>query len=91
MGIEIITNKKDNMLYLIVRKYKTEYSEDYSVSKWAKTIKEANQYLSALSLLESDEDVMFFIVPAKENPALILTSEKEVKKENGISEDMPFL
>ena len=78
------------MLYLIVRKYKTEYTEDYSVSKWAKTIKEANQYLSALSLLEDNEDVMFFIVPAKENPALILTSEKEVKKENGISEEMPF-
>ena len=76
------------MLYLIVRKYKTEYTEDYSVSKWAKTIKEANQYLSALSLLESDEDVMFFIVPAKENPALILT--EEVKKQNGISEEMPF-
>ena len=72
------------MLYLIVRKYKTEYSEDYSVSKWAKTIKEANQYLSALSLLEDNEDVMFFIVPAKENPALILT--EEVKKE----EEMPF-
>jgi len=76
------------MLYLIVRKYKTEYTEDYSVSKWAKTIKEANQYLSALSLLEDNEDVMFFIVPAKENPALILT--EEVKKENGISETMPF-
>ena len=68
------------MLYLIVRKYKTEYTEDYSVSKWAKTIKEANQYLLALSLLEDNEDVMFFIVPAKENPALILT--EEVKKEN---------
>ena len=78
------------MLYLIVRKYKTEYSEDYSVSKWAKTIKEANQYLSALSLLEDNEDVMFFIVPAKENPALILTSEKEVKKENGASEEILF-
>ena len=76
------------MLYLIVRKYKTEYTEDYSVSKWAKTIKEANQYLSALSLLEDNEDVMFFIVPAKENPALILT--EEVKKENGFSEEMPF-
>jgi hypothetical protein len=76
------------MLYLIVRKYKTEYTEDYSVSKWAKTIKEANQYLSALSLLEDNEDVMFFIVPAKENPALILT--EEVKKQNGISEEMPF-
>ena len=76
------------MLYLIVRKYKTEYTEDYSVSKWAKTIKEANQYLSALSLLEDNEDVMFFIVPAKENPALILT--EEVKKENGASEEIFF-
>ena len=76
------------MLYLIVRKYKTEYTEDYSVEKWSRTIKEANQYLSALSLLESDDDVMFFIVPAKENPALILT--EEVKKENGFSEEMPF-
>jgi hypothetical protein len=76
------------MLYLIVRKYKTEYSEDYSVEKWSRTIKEANQYLSALSLLEDNKSVMFFIVPAKENPALILT--EEVKKENGISETMPF-
>ena len=76
------------MLYLIVRKYKTEYSEDYSVEKWSRTIKEANQYLSALSLLEDNEDVMFFIVPAKENPALILT--EEVKKENGASEEIFF-
>ena len=76
------------MLYLIVRKYKTEYSEDYRIEKWAKTVKEANQFLSALSLLEDNENTMFFIVPAQENPALILT--EEVKKENGISEEMPF-
>ena len=63
------------MVYLLIRKYKTEYSEDYSVSKWAKTIKEANQFLSALSLLEDRENVMYFIVPAQENPALILTKE----------------
>ena len=63
------------MIYLIVRKRKTEYSEDYRIEKWAKTVKEANQFLSALSLLDDDEDVMFFIVPAKENPALILTEE----------------
>ena len=63
------------MVYLIVRKYKTEYSEDYRIEKWAKTIKEANQYLSALSLLDDNENVMFFIVPAQENPALILTEE----------------
>jgi len=63
------------MIYLIVRKYKTEYSEDYRIEKWAKTIKEANQYLSALSLLEDNDNTMFFIVPAQENPALILTEE----------------
>ena len=76
------------MVYLLIRKYKTEYSEDYSVSKWAKTIKEANQFLSALSLLEDRENVMYFIVPAQENPALILT--EEVKKENGASEEIFF-
>ena len=63
------------MIYLIVRKYKSQYSENYRIEKWAKTIKEANQFLSALSLLENDEYVMFFIVPAQENPALILTDE----------------
>ena len=63
------------MIYLIVRKYKTEYSEDYRIEKWAKTVKEANQFLSALSLLDDNENVMYFIVPAQENPALILTEE----------------
>jgi hypothetical protein len=63
------------MVYLIVRKYKTEYSEDYRIEKWAKTVKEANQFLSALSLLDDNENAMFFIVPAQENPALILTEE----------------
>ena len=80
MGISgsviILTKRKDNkMVYLIVRKRKTEYSEDYRIEKWAKTIKEANQFLSALSLLDDNENVMFFIVPAQENPALILTEE----------------
>ena len=79
------------MIYLIVRKYQYKDTEpNYRIEKWAKTIKEANQFLSALSLLDDDQWVMHFIVPAKENPALILTSEKEVKKENGISEEMPF-
>ena len=63
------------MIYLIVRKYKSQYSENYRIEKWAKTIKEANKFLSALSLLEDDENVMHFIVPAQENPALILTDE----------------
>ena len=64
------------MIYLIIRKFQYKDSEpNYRIEKWAKTIKEANQFLSALSLLDDDEDVMFFIVPAKENPALILTEE----------------
>ena len=65
------------MIYLIIRKY--QYHEnttpDYRVAKWATTIKEANQFLSALSLLENNESIMYFIVPAQENPALILTDE----------------
>ena len=66
------------MIYLIIRKFHIKNSNmkpDYRVEKYAETIKEANKYLSALSLLDDDEDVMFFIVPAQENPALILTEE----------------
>ncbi len=64
------------MVYLIVRKYQYKNTEpNYRIEKWAKTIKEANQFLSALSLLEQDDNVMHFIVQAEENPALILTEE----------------
>jgi hypothetical protein len=64
------------MVYLIVRKYQyKDTTPDYRVAKWSNTIKEANQFLSALSLLENDEYVMHFIVPAQENPALVLTEE----------------
>ena len=66
------------MIYLIIRKFHIKNSNmkpDYRVEKYAETIKEANQFLSALSLLENDEYVMHFIVPAQENPALILTEE----------------
>ena len=80
MGISgsviILTKRKDNkMVYLIVRRRKNEYTHDYRIEKWAPTIKEANKYLSALTLLEDNENMMFFIVPAQENPALILTEE----------------
>ena len=64
------------MIYLIVRRYKSQYSENYRIEKWAKTIKDANKFLSAITLLEDDDEyVMHFIVPAQENPALILTDE----------------
>jgi len=66
------------MIYLIIRKFHIKNSNmkpDYRVEKYAETIKEANKYLSALTLLEDNENMMFFIVPAQENPALILTEE----------------
>ena len=64
------------MIYLIVRKYQYKDSQpSYRIEKWSTTIKEANQFLSALSLLENNENIMYFIVPAQENPALILTDE----------------
>ena len=64
------------MVYLIVRKYQyKDTTPDYRVAKWSNTIKEANQFLSALSLLDDDQWTMHFIVPAQENPALILTEE----------------
>ena len=66
------------MIYLIIRKWQIQDSDhqpEYRVEKWAKTIKSANQYLSALSLLDEDKNTMYFIVPAQENPALVLTEE----------------
>jgi len=79
MGYYAITNlrkDKQTMIYLIVRKYQYKDQEPaYRIEKWSKTIKEANQFLSALSLLEDNEYVMHFIVQAQENPALILTEE----------------
>ena len=66
------------MVYLIIRKFRIKDSNiepTYTVEKYAQTVKEANKYLSALSLLDDNENVMFFIVEAKENPALILTEE----------------
>ena len=48
---------------------------EYRVEKYAETVKEANKYLSAITLLEDNKNTLFFIVEAKENPALILTEE----------------
>ena len=62
------------MIYLIVRKRKNDYSEDYRIDKWTRDKDEANKFLSALSLLESDEDVSFYIV-ASEFAPLVLRNE----------------
>ena len=40
---------------------------EYRVEKYAETVKEANKYLSAITLLEDNKNTLFFIVEAKEN------------------------
>jgi hypothetical protein len=62
------------MIYLIVRKRKNDYSEDYRIDKWTRDKDEANKFLSALSLLADDEDVSFYIV-ASEFAPLVLRNE----------------
>ena len=47
---------------------------EYRVEKYAETVKEANKYLSALTLLEDNENMMFLLFQHR-NPALILTEE----------------
>ena len=54
------------MIYLIIEKYKSEYVERYDVKKYTKDLKEANKFLSALSLLEDNDNTTFMIVPMNE-------------------------
>ena len=48
------------MIYFVIRKYKSEYSEDYRIEKHSTSYSEANKFLAALSLLEENENVQFF-------------------------------
>jgi hypothetical protein len=48
------------MIYFVIRKYKSEYSEDYRIEKHSNSHAEANKFLAALSLLEENENVEFF-------------------------------
>ena len=66
------------MIYLLIRKFyiaDSNMNPEYRVEKHTDNVDEANKFLSALSLLDDDQWTMFFIVPAQENPALILTDE----------------
>ena len=66
------------MIYLLIRKFHIADSNmepEYRVEKHTDNLDQANKFLSALTLLEDDESTMYFIVPAQENPALILTEE----------------
>jgi len=60
------------MTYLIIRKYKSKYSEDYRVEKHTDNLDEANKFLSALSLLEQDECVSFHIAQHNFQEPLVL-------------------
>jgi hypothetical protein len=50
------------MIYFVIRKYKSEYSEDYRIEKHSSSHSEANKFLAALSLLEENENVEFFVI-----------------------------
>ena len=63
------------MIYFVIRKYKSNYSESYRIEKHTNNLDDANKFLSALTLLESDEYVSFFISSHDFQEPLILTKE----------------
>ena len=67
------------MIYFIMRKFKIEdsdYQPEYRVEKFTNSLDEANKFLSALSLLEQDDEyVSFFISAHKFQEPLVLDSE----------------
>jgi hypothetical protein len=63
------------MIYFVIRKYKSNYSENYRIEKHTDNLDEANKFLSALSLLEQDEYVSFFISAHQFQEPLVLDRE----------------
>ena len=63
------------MLYFIIRKYKSNYSESYRIEKHTDNLDEANKFLSALNLLENNKHITWHIVRHDFNEPLILTRE----------------
>ena len=63
------------MIYFVIRKYKSNYSENYRIEKHTDNLDEANKFLSALSLLEQDEYVSFFISAHQFQEPLVLRNE----------------
>ena len=63
------------MIYFVIRKYKSDYSESYRIEKHTNNIDEANKFLSALSLLEQDDYVSFFVSAHQLQEPLILKKE----------------
>jgi len=64
------------MIYFIIRKYQYKDSEaNYRIEKHTDNIDEANKFLSALTLLDQDKYVSFFISTHNFQEPLILTKE----------------
>ena len=68
-------NNRGQMIYFVIRKYKSDYSESYRIEKHTDNLDEANKFLSALSLLEQDEYISFFISAHQFQEPLILERE----------------
>ena len=63
------------MIYFVIRKYKSNYSESFRIEKHTNNLDEANKFLSALTLLEDSEHITWHIVKHDFNEPLILTKE----------------
>ena len=71
-------NRRINMTYFIMRKFKIEgsdYEPEYRVEKFTDNLDDANKFLSALTLLEDSKHINYFIVQHNFNEPLILTKE----------------
>ena len=63
------------MIYFVIRKFKSNYSESYRIEKHTNDLDEANKFLSALNLLENNKHITWHIVKHDFNEPLILTRE----------------
>ena len=63
------------MIYFVIRKYKSNYSESFRIEKHTNNLDEANKFLSALNLLENNKHITWHIVSHDFNEPLILTRE----------------
>ena len=66
------------MIYLLIRKFhivNSDMKPEYRVEKYSDNIDEANKFLSALTLLENNDNITWHIVKHDFNEPLILTKE----------------
>ena len=63
------------MIYFVIRKYKSNYSESFRIEKHTDNLDDANKFLSALTLLKDSKHITWHIVKHDFNEPLILTKE----------------